>query len=186
MQPWAKKLVEHQSGQPGGKQPVDDPALSWPAHGDDDDAWENCQQELGVGERILWVTREGVVEGNGGDPILGLEGEGSLSSHSPDAEELSHSSFLRIILTGQGDIAEVNVQLEWLDHFHFHLNYEKMKGEDRSSHHYSIQILKFCIALCTFVSIFPSIYNIGSHLLVVLYLPGFLFLVSFHRKHIGC
>ena len=49
MQPWAKKLVEHQPGQPGGEQPVDDPALSWPAHGDDDDAWENCQQELGVG-----------------------------------------------------------------------------------------------------------------------------------------
>ena len=48
MQPWAKKLVDHQPGQPGGEQPVDDPALSWPAHGDDD-AWENCQQELGVG-----------------------------------------------------------------------------------------------------------------------------------------
>ena len=54
MQPWAKKLVDHQPGQPGGEQPVDDPALSWPAHGDDDD-----------------------------------------------------------------DIVEVNVQLEWLDHFHF-------------------------------------------------------------------
>ena len=48
MQPWAKKLVELQPGQPGGEQPVDDPALSWPAHGDDV-AWENCQQELGVG-----------------------------------------------------------------------------------------------------------------------------------------
>ena len=49
MRPWAKKLVKHQPGKPGGGQPVDDPALSWPARGDDDDAWENCQQELGVG-----------------------------------------------------------------------------------------------------------------------------------------
>ena len=94
---------------------------------------------------------------------------------SPLTAQMPRNSFLRIILTGKGDIAEVNVQLEWLDHFHFHLNYEKMKGEDRFSHHYSIQILKFCIALCTFVSIFPSIYNIGGHLLVVLYLPGFPF-----------
>ena len=38
IQPWAKKLVEHQPGQPGGGQPVDDPSLSWPARGDDDDA----------------------------------------------------------------------------------------------------------------------------------------------------
>ena len=50
MQPGAGRLVEHLPGQPDDGQPVDDPALSWPAHGDDDDvAWENCQQELGVG-----------------------------------------------------------------------------------------------------------------------------------------
>ena len=41
--------VEHQPGQPGGGQPVGDPALSLPARGDDDDAWEDCLQELGVG-----------------------------------------------------------------------------------------------------------------------------------------
>ena len=51
------------------------------------------------------------------------------------ATELSTTSFLGMILTGKGDIAEVDVQLEWSEHFHFHLNYEKMKGEDRSSHH---------------------------------------------------
>ena len=59
MQPWAKKLVDHQPGQPGGEQPVDDPALSWPAHGDDDDvAWENCQQELGhpASHVTLWTS----------------------------------------------------------------------------------------------------------------------------------
>ena len=39
MQPEAGRLVEHQPGQPGDGQPVDDPALSWLAHvggGDDD------------------------------------------------------------------------------------------------------------------------------------------------------
>ena len=36
-------------GEAGDRQFVDDPALSWLAHGVDDDAWENCQQELGVG-----------------------------------------------------------------------------------------------------------------------------------------
>ena len=49
MQPWAKKLVEHQPGQPGGEQPVDDPALSWPAHGGDGDAEVRCHSELGEG-----------------------------------------------------------------------------------------------------------------------------------------
>ena len=49
-------------------------------------------------ERLLWVAREGVVEGNGGDPVLGLEGEGSLSSHSPDAEELSHRVEYHLLL----------------------------------------------------------------------------------------
>ena len=43
------RQVEHQPEQPDGGQPVDDPALSWPARGDDDGAWENCHQELGVG-----------------------------------------------------------------------------------------------------------------------------------------
>ena len=43
------------------------------------------------------------------------------------ATELSTTSFLGIILTGKGDFAEVDVQLEWLDHFYFHLNYEKRK-----------------------------------------------------------
>ena len=43
------RQVEHQPEQPDGGQPVDDPALSWPARGDDDGAWEDCQQELGVG-----------------------------------------------------------------------------------------------------------------------------------------
>ena len=43
---------------------------------------------------------------------------------------------------GKGDIAEVGFQLEWLDHFHFHLNYEKMKGEDRSSHHFESHLLE--------------------------------------------
>ena len=33
MQQGAGRLVEHQPGQPGGGQPVDDPALSWLAHG---------------------------------------------------------------------------------------------------------------------------------------------------------
>ena len=32
MQQGAGRLVEHQPGQPGGGQPVDDPALSWLAH----------------------------------------------------------------------------------------------------------------------------------------------------------
>ena len=41
-------------------------------------------------EGIPWVAREGVGEGNGGDPVLGVEGKRSLSSHSPDAEELGH------------------------------------------------------------------------------------------------
>ena len=41
--------VRRQPGQPGDGQPVGDPALSLPARGDDDDAWEDCLQELGVG-----------------------------------------------------------------------------------------------------------------------------------------
>ena len=41
-------------------------------------------------EGIPWVAREGVGEGNGGDPVLGVEGEGGLSSHRPDAEKLSN------------------------------------------------------------------------------------------------
>ena len=96
MQPWAKKLVEHQSGQPGGEQPVDDPALSWPTT----TTLGRPARSWGWVERILWVTREGVVEGNGGDPILGLEGEGSLSSHSPDAEELGHRVEHHLLLWG--------------------------------------------------------------------------------------
>ena len=36
------------------------------------------------------MAGEGVGEGNGGDPVLGVEGKRSLSSHSPDAEELGH------------------------------------------------------------------------------------------------
>ena len=38
-------------------------------------------------EGILWMTGEGVGEGNGGDPVLGVEGKRSLSSQHPDAEE---------------------------------------------------------------------------------------------------
>ena len=36
------------------------------------------------------MAREGVGEGDGGDPVIGFEGKRSLSSQSPDAEELSH------------------------------------------------------------------------------------------------
>ena len=50
MQPGAGRLVEHQPGQPGDGQPVDDPALSWLAHGDGGDAaGGKCQQEQGEG-----------------------------------------------------------------------------------------------------------------------------------------
>ena len=41
-------------------------------------------------EGILWVTREGVGEDNGGDPILSVQRKGCLSPHSPAAEKLSH------------------------------------------------------------------------------------------------
>ena len=48
----AWKLVKLQPGQPGDGQPVDDPALSWLAHGDGGNgrAWEKCQQQQGEGE----------------------------------------------------------------------------------------------------------------------------------------
>ena len=49
MQPGAGRLLEHQPGQPGDGQPVDDPALSWLALSDGD-AWEKCQEEQGEGE----------------------------------------------------------------------------------------------------------------------------------------
>ena len=54
MQQGAVRLVEYQPGQPGGGQPVDDPALSWLAHGGGGDAAEGGQK--------------GQVEG-GGDPL---------------------------------------------------------------------------------------------------------------------
>ena len=38
-------------------------------------------------EEILWMTGEGVGEGNGGDPDLDVEGKRGLSSQRPDAEE---------------------------------------------------------------------------------------------------
>ena len=41
-------------------------------------------------EGILWMTGEGVGEGNGSDPVLGVEGKRSLSSQRPDAEELGN------------------------------------------------------------------------------------------------
>ena len=41
-------------------------------------------------EGILWMTGEGVSEGDGGDPVLGVEGKRSLSSQRPDAEELGN------------------------------------------------------------------------------------------------
>ena len=50
MQLWAERLVPYQPGQLDCRQPIDDHALSWLAHGGDDDAWECCQQEKGVGE----------------------------------------------------------------------------------------------------------------------------------------
>lgn len=49
-------------------------------------------------EGILWMTREGVGEGDGGDPVLGFEGKRSLSSQSPDAEELSHRVEYHLLL----------------------------------------------------------------------------------------
>ena len=63
------------------------------------------------------MAREGVGEGDGCDPVLGGEGEGSLSSLTAQmprnsATELSTASFLCIIFTGKGDIAEVEDQLE--------------------------------------------------------------------------
>ena len=61
MQPGAGRLVEHLPGQPDDGQPVDDPALSWPAHGGGDDARERCQ--LGQGE-------------GGGDPLDDQRGRG--------------------------------------------------------------------------------------------------------------
>ena len=62
MQPGAGRLVEHQPGQPGDGQPVDDPALSWLAHGDGGDAaGGKCQQEQGEG---------------GGDPLDDQRGSG--------------------------------------------------------------------------------------------------------------
>ena len=62
MQPGAGRLVEHQPGQPGDGQPVDDPALSWLAHGDGGDAAVGkCQQQQGEGE---------------GDPLDGQRGSG--------------------------------------------------------------------------------------------------------------
>ena len=38
-------------------------------------------------EGILWMTGEGVGEGNGADPVLGVEGKRRLFSQRPDAEE---------------------------------------------------------------------------------------------------
>ena len=38
-------------------------------------------------EGILWMTGEGVGEGNGGDFDLGVEGKRSLSSQRPDVEK---------------------------------------------------------------------------------------------------
>ena len=54
------------------------------------------------------MTREGVSEGDGGDPVLGREGEGSLSSHCPDAEELSNRVEHHLLLVNQV-IQEVQV-----------------------------------------------------------------------------
>ena len=82
----AWKLVELQPGQPDDGQPVDDPALlAGPRT-----LGRNASSSRGRVKGILWMTREGVSEGDGGDPVLGREGEGSLSSHCPDAEELSN------------------------------------------------------------------------------------------------
>ena len=63
MQPWVKKLVEHQPGQPDGERPVDDPALAWPAHGGGgvDDGAMRCRTEQGEG---------------GGDPLDDRRGSG--------------------------------------------------------------------------------------------------------------
>ena len=41
--------------------------------------------------------------------------------------ELSTTSFFFVILAHQGDIPEVEVNLEQSEHFHFHLNYENKK-----------------------------------------------------------
>ena len=75
-------------------------------------------------EGILWMTREGVGEGDGGDPVLGLEGKRSLSSQSQDAKKLGHRGEHHLLLF---HIIEVDVQLEWSKHFPFHLNYENGK-----------------------------------------------------------
>ena len=64
------------------------------------------------------------MKGDGGDPVVGLEGMRSLSSQSP---ELIITSFFLFILAHKGDIIGVDVQLEWSKHFHFHLNYENGK-----------------------------------------------------------
>ena len=61
MEARAGRLVEHQPGQPGGGQPVDDPALSWLAHDGGGDAAEGGQKEQ--------------VEG-GGDPLDDQRGSG--------------------------------------------------------------------------------------------------------------
>ena len=59
-------------------------------------------------EGILWVTREGVGEDNGGDPILSVQRKGCLSPTAQQprnsATELSTTSIFRIIFTGKGDI----------------------------------------------------------------------------------
>ena len=43
------------------------------------------------------------------------------------ATELITTSLFLFILAHKGDIIEVDIQLEWSKHFHFHLNYENGK-----------------------------------------------------------
>ena len=62
-------------------------------------------------EESLWVSREGVVEENGGDTVHSVEGKGGLppTAQQPRnlATELFNRSFCFTILEGKGDITEV-------------------------------------------------------------------------------
>jgi len=94
-----------------------------------------ASRSRGREEWSLWVAREGVGGGDGGDTILGGQGERVASPPTAQqprnlATELSTTSFLSIILAGKGDITEVLGQLKQLKH-HFFFKNEK---ENESFH----------------------------------------------------